>query len=417
MKNSKWFAVSALVVCTALMMVASVDNGQSATGAPTGFDNQTNGVTTQAEHDIDRLTFFSEVDSNTNGLGPVFNGTSCAWCHSDPIVGGPGQTHEVRAGHYENGVFVNPTVVINNGLSVISNRSLINTLATCPEAQEQVPSTETEVTNRMTVNTLGDGFVEAVPDSTFRAISRMQRFMTGGRIHGQAIMVDVLEAPGTQRVGRFGWKDQHASLLSFSADAYLNEQGITSQFFPEDVTDVCDSPDVPDPEDTAEADGLADIDHFARFMRATKAPPVDAAIAATPEARAGATLFRQVGCALCHSDTLKTAPAGTAINGGTFVIPVALGDKVIHPYSDFLLHNIGTGDSIVQNGGQETANKIRTAPLWGLRTHTVFMHDGKSTSVADAIARHRGEASGIMFRCKALSGAQRAQILQFLSSL
>jgi CxxC motif-containing protein (DUF1111 family) len=98
-------------------------------------------------------------------------------------------------------------------------------------------------------------------------------------------------------------------------------------------------------------------------MRATKVPPRDAAIAATDDARAGAQPFNQIGCAICHVPTITTAPAGTSVNGGTFVVPPALGNKVIHPYSDFLLHNVGTGDGIVQNGGQSTANNLRTPPL------------------------------------------------------
>lgn len=406
-------------IVTAALVVAIATIGQSESPfseAPAGFDNQSNGVSTQDVHDADRLVF-SEVDTAEKGLGPVFNGTSCAGCHSAPVTGGPGSTAEVRAGHYDNDVFINPTVTINNGTDVIANRSLINTFATCPEAQEQVPSTETIVTNRMTVNTLGDGFVEAIDDSTLKAIAQAQKRQTRGQIQGQVVMVDVLESPGTQRVGRFGWKDQQASLLSFAADAYLNEQGITSRLLPQDVTSVCDPPALADPEDVTGPDGLSDIDEFARFMRSTKVPPLDADIAATPDAKAGALLFELTGCSECHVSTLKTAPPGTVINGGTFTVPPALGNKIIHPYSDFLLHDVGTGDSIVQNGGEDTANKVRTAPLWGLRTHTVYMHDGQSKKLYDAITRHKGEASGVTARFYALPSAQREQILKFLSSL
>ena len=133
-----------------------------------------------------------------------------------------------------------------------------------------------------------------------------------------------------------------------------------------------------------------DLDLFADFMRSTKVPPRDTAIAATPDSRRGEALFAQVGCATCHTPTIVTAPAGTAINGGAFRVPAALGNKVIHPFSDFLLHDIGTGDGIVQNGGPQTRNKLRTVPLWGLRARGRFMHDAASQSFADAIARHGG---------------------------
>src|SRR5262249_14601083 len=151
------------------------------------------------------------------------------------------------------------------------------------------------------------------------------------------------------RGGRFGWKNQHASLLSFAADAYLNEQGITSRFQPTDVTPICDT--VADPEDQFE-DGLEDIDHQARFMRATKAPSRDTVLAATNDAIVGGQLFNAIGCNICHVTSITTAPAGTVINGGQFTVPAALGNKIIHPFGDFLLHDVGTGDGIVQNGGQ-----------------------------------------------------------------
>ena len=165
----------------------------------------------------------------------------------------------------------------------------------------------------------------------------------------------MLEAPGQNRGGRFGWKNQHASLLSFSADAYKNEMGITSPLDPVENTfnGVVLGPEfdpLPEPEDDGE-----DVELFARFMRATKAPPVDAARAATAAAQAGSNLFNQIGCATCHVRNITTAPPGTVINGGQFTVPAALGNKVIHPFSDFLLHDIGTGDGIVQNGGRRRA--------------------------------------------------------------
>src|SRR5678816_1148654 len=167
-------------------------------------------------------------------------------------------------------------------------------------------------------------------------------------MRGQFIQVPVLEANNVLRGGRFGWKNQHASLVSFSADAYLNEMGITSPLQPSENTSngtsVAAFDTVIDPED----DG-ADVQAFARFMRATKAPPRDTALAATFDAQQGDILFNQIGCNTCHVRSIVTVPTGTVINQGTFVVPDALGNKTIHPFGDFLLHNVGTGDGIVQN--------------------------------------------------------------------
>ena len=98
-------------------------------------------------------------------------------------------------------------------------------------------------------------------------------------------------------------------------------------------------------------------------------------------------------------------------------MPPALGDKVIHPFSDFLLHNIGTGDGIVQNGGQSTRNKLRTPPLWGMRTRDRLMHDGQSVTRTDAILRHGGQAIGSTTLFLLISDTQRSQLITFLNSL
>jgi len=172
--------------------------------------------------------------------------------------------------------------------------------------------------------------------------------------------------------------------------------GISNRLPPNnvDVTRLCDV--VSDPNDnTPDSEGLEDVDHFARFMRATKMPPRDKALAASSDGVARASLFHSVGCDFCHVSSITTAPAGTAVAAGAFIVPDSLGNKIIHPYSDFLLHNIGTGDGIVQTGGQETANKMRTPPLWGVRTRTELLHDGRSATFFDAIQRHGGEAQPV----------------------
>jgi len=401
---------------------------QSATEALAGFDTPTlvanpgsqstsNGIAEPPgdTYALDQQIYELIHDVNT-GLGPVYNGRACAECHQNPVSGGASQFTELRAGHRDaTGTFVNPTVPIDDGAASIAGRSIINDRALIPQAQEHVPATETIRAFRAALNTLGDGFVEAIDDQTLVAIGAQQPGVSQGRIHGEVIQVPVLEAPGQTRVGRFGWKDQHSSLLSFIADAYLNEMGVTNRLRPKDATTIGKT--TSDPEDTPDALGLADIDHFAEFVRGTKVPPRDAALAESPDGLAGQTLFEGMGCNTCHVESITTAPAGTVINGGAFTVPDALGNKIIHPFSDFLLHDIETGDGIVQTPPQDTANKLRTAPLWGLRMRPRYMHDLQSLTLEDAIERHRGEASRVARRFRALSPAEKEQLFTFLNSL
>jgi len=437
MKRSNLLAV---VLCHCVFVMASSagshhhsgggGGSQTGTEAPTGFttptltDNPGSQSVSNGFPEAPGDTFaedqeaFEEEDGIDKGLGPVYNARSCADCHQNPVTGGVSQVSEFRVGHVDRfGHFVSPTISINDGLNKIPNRSLVNDRAVCPESQERVPRSEFVRTFRMSLNVLGDGFVEAIDDATLQAIAAAQPGQSGGKISGELITVPLLEAAGQSRAGRFGWKDQHGSLLSFAADAYLNEQGITTRLLPTDTTTVCKDPNIPDPEDHLDDIGLADIDRFAAFIRGTNAPPVDATLLATPDAQAGQALFTTLGCATCHVPSITTAPVGTVLNGGTFTVPDALGDKIIHPYSDFLLHDVGTGDGIVQNGPADTATKLRTTPLWGLRTHDRLMHDGISGTREEAINRHGGEASDARKAFQGLSNTQRSQLLTFLNSL
>lgn len=413
-----------LCIATVAAACAIVGIAQTATPAPAAFatpinNNQagavSNGFTDNATFAADESVFMEEEDIGV-GLGPVYNARSCVDCHAQPNVGGTSQVTELRVGHDDaSGNFVNPTLTINDGATSIPNRSLVNDRAICAQASFNVPGAENVRALRATTNVLGDGFVEAIDSNTLLAIANAQPGQSAGQIAGTFIQVPVSEAPGQIRAGRFGWKNQQASLLSFAADAYVNEQGVTSRLQPTETTTLCDT--VADPEDHPDAQGLADIDHFARFMRATQVPPVDATLAATSDAQAGASLFNAIGCNICHVTSITTAPAGTVINGGAFTVPAALGNKIIHPYSDFLLHNVGTGDGIVQNGGQATANLMRTVPLWGGRTRDRLMHDLLSFTRNDAILRHAGEATGVINNYRSLSTTQKNQLITFLQSL
>ena len=398
------------LVVLVLVMSAPVVYAITATEAPAGFDNLTNGFLTQTQFDIDLATFDAREEAD-EGLGPLYNAQACAECHQNPVSGATSQVTELRAGTLDqfSGAFTNPP-----------GGSLINDRAIDAKIQERLTTTQNLVDTRSSLNILGDGFVEAIADATFTSIQAAQ---PSGR-KGTIIRVPVLEATaGTTRIARFGWKNQHASLLSFAADAYLNEMGITSPLQPTENTSmgvsVAAFDAVPDPEEAGTAANPfgPDVEAFARFMRSTKVPPRDTALAATADAIAGANLFTSIGCASCHTATITTAPAGTVINGTKFTVPPALGDKIIHPYSDFMLHDVGTGDGIIQNGGAVSQFKMRTPPLWGLRTRARFMHDLFNTTRTNAIQRHTNEAEPVIQNYLNLSVTQQNQIGVFLNSL
>jgi CxxC motif-containing protein (DUF1111 family) len=376
------------------------DRRVDAMPAPAGFDNESNGFVSQQMFESDRESF-EDRETIADGLGPVYNASSCAECHQNPVVGGASQVTEIRAGRFVRGSFIE-----HPGGSLIQDRAIH------PSIQEHVMDEYDTRAIRISVSTLGDGFIEAIADGTLISISEGQP----QSMRGEVVRVPILEANGVLRVGRFGWKNQHASLESFAADAYLNEMGITSPLQPVENTSigkpVADYDSVADPED-----GGSDVRAFARFIRATKAPPRDEALTNTTDAKAGSLIFTKIGCETCHVESIVTAAAGTSINGGAFVVPQALGDKLIHPYSDFLLHDVGTGDGIVQNGGASTANKLRTPPLWGLRTRSRLMHDGQSLTLTEAILRHRAEAAGTVSIFRMLSRVELHQLFVFLNSL
>src|SRR4051812_24652915 len=212
--------------------------------APTSFDDTTNGFVKQPQHDKDRETF--EVrDFIKDGLGPVYNAQACSECHQNPISGSVSQINELRAGHLDDfGNFVDAP-----------GGSLINDRAIDPKIQGRVPplfsagidKDEPVRTTRTSLNLLGDGFVEAVPNQTLLDIAANQPndVVSGHLVHGQAIPVPIEELPPDSRlkcrIGRFGHKDQHASLLSFSGDAYLNEIGITNRLFLQENSSLCRS--------------------------------------------------------------------------------------------------------------------------------------------------------------------------------
>ena len=431
-----------ILIPLAVLSLILAFSASRSTEAPTGFDNKSNGVTDDVTHEADQMRF-EEVELVSDGLGPLYNAQSCRECHQSPVSGAASQVAELRVGHRgSDGNFHNPEIPIAGGAEVISGRSLVNDRSICPNAafpdkeiQERVPETENIRTFRLSLSLLGDGFVEAVADQTLIDLAAQQCKSSHRKICGQVLQVPIVEAPGQMSVGRFGWKDQHASLLSFAGDAYLNEMGITNRLQPDEVTNLCNAHS--EPNDTPGPDGLSDIDHFARFVRATKAPARDSQLASGAVAKKGEGLFDKIGCATCHVETLTTAPAGTKINGGTFAIPIALGSVAFHPWGDFLMHDVGTGDGILQatrehygkrvfqimsdylskQDFESSRNKIRTAPLWGVRLRPRLMHDGASLTLRDAIQRHQGEAMHVSQKFEKLKREDQEAIIEFLKSL
>jgi len=427
-----------------------------------GFDDETNGLIPQGKplEDcvqpvpgtfLDDKAIFEDVDEIADGLGPVYNAQSCRECHQNPVTGAISQITELRAGHTVNNTFFDAS-----GGSLINNRGIptpnYSDTHKSAKVQERVPplftagiigggppitGDEGTRTFRTSLNTLGDGFVEAIADGTLISIAARQKGITNQEVHGLVINVPVLEAGGRFRVGRFGWKNQHASLLSFSGDAYLNEIGITNFLVRDENTSLGrfvgfgsgfdivpdNTPCEDDPSILCGEDVERDVDVFAEFMRATQAPPQDRDIQKkfSTDIVAGAALFEsmngQYSCSVCHIPSITTGNNCQPINGGAFRIPPALARKTIHPFGDFLLHDIGTGDLIVQNGGPITRTRVRTAPLWGVRTRTNLMHDGESFTFNEAILRHAGEASQVRARYQALTPTQKQQLITYLESL
>lgn len=341
---------------------------------------------------------FLEVEEPEEGLGPVFNGRSCAECHSIPAVGGTGNMLEMRIGiRHQDGSFGEPP-----GGTVLQLFSVPS-----HEAQPVMPKEVNVIARRKPIPVFGAGLVEAVADETLLALEDPED-RDGDGISGRAHrLLDV--ATGQWRVGRFGWKAQQATLLAFGAEAYRDEMGITSDLFPDEA---CPGGDcerirlvdlVADPEDGPErSTGLRGIDNFAHFMQLLGPPPRGEI---TEEVLLGERIFLQLSCGRCHVPTLTTGRHRFR----------ALSNKRFFPYSDFLLHDVGPGDGIQQ--GEARPEEIRTPALWGLRLRAPFLHDGSAFTLRDAILRHGGEAETSRQLFEALSPEDQQHLLAFLDSL
>jgi CxxC motif-containing protein (DUF1111 family) len=346
------------------------------------------------------LDDFIEVETAEEGLGPAFNGASCAVCHNVPAIGGGGVVLETRAGYRgRDGTFRG----LNEAGDTLMHLFSVPTHA----CQPMIPDDVTVIARRAPIPLFGAGLVEAISDDTLRALEDPLDANADGVSGRAAIVEDV--ASGELRVGRFGWKAQHATLLAFGADAYRNEMGITNDLFPSETAHgistaqmrLCDP--LPDPEDVREPAtrrrGIDNFESFMKFLAPVPRGPID------DDNRAGERVFSAIGCAACHVPVLVTAPASNP-----------LFDRRPAPlFSDLLLHDIGTGDGIAQASARP--GEIRTPALWGLRFRRPLLHDGSAATIEEAIERHRNEAALARRGAASLGEGDRRRLLAFLRSL
>ena len=341
---------------------------------------------------------FESIETAEGGLGPIFNNNACAACHSAGASGGASSIVVTRFGRRGPRGGFDPLTA--------QGGTLLHEFAIDPAVLEHIPAEANVIAHRITTPLFGAGLVEAIPDE--QILLNAARRQPDGISGRAAVIVDVVS--GSPRIGHFGWKAQHASLLGFAADAYVNEMGITSRFFPHDIAPngnaalLARYDKVPDVEDEVDpATGKGDIDASSDFIRLLGAPPP---LRASASAVAGGRLFQQLNCDGCHTPVMFTGAS-----------PVkALAHQRVPLFSDLLLHDMGSlGDGIEQ--GAAGAREMKTAPLWGLRVRGPFLHDGRAKTVGEAIRAHDGEAEAASRRFKRLDDAEKRQLLDYLMTL
>ena len=336
---------------------------------------------------------FDSIFSPGKGLGPLFNSTSCGECHEDPAKGGRGDEVEVHATAFKGGV-CDPLVA--EGGFVIQQHTTPALKQALGIDAEPFPPSATARAMRTTPVVFGRGLLDAVPESVILAYAdpddknhdgisgRPNRFTDG-------------------RLGRFGRKGFVPALDEFNAGAFSAEMGVTNPAVRTEET-IGGKPipagvdPVPEPEI-----GQAQLDLTDAFVRFLASPTP---LKLGPEGRRGRQLFSQIGCAACHIPTLRT---------GDSPVP-ALRNKEFAAYTDLLLHDMGPGLADVCLG-LATSSEFRTEPLLDLRDAKAFLHDGRDTTLGQAIEAHGGEASGARDRFKALPPADRNALIAFLKSL
>lgn len=400
--NRRGFVQNGFAATGALLLIsAGIAGGGKVVQGPPPAGGPLPGLTADqlAAFDNGRQVF-QRNESPPTGLGPVFNARSCFECHR---AGGPGGastnigvSRVTRIGGLQNGQYTDLEAV---GGPVIQARSLREIIPGYLFPGEVVPAQAQFVSRRITTPLFGAGLIEAIPAATIIAGAQIpQPFGIQGQVN---FITD--PASGNLEVGRFGWKSQHSSLFSFSADAYLNEMGITTPLFPEENKPQGQTiPGGADPAGDPE-DNNGDAQRLAVFMRFMAPAPGN-----PPGAQyfRGETLFIKLLCVNCHTPTMRTGPNPVA----------ALSNKDVRLFSDLLLHRMGSGlaDGIVQ--GQASGDQFRTAPLWGIAQRPFLMHDGRARTIAEAVNFHGGEASTSAARFRTLSRSDQTALESYLFS-
>ena len=389
-------ATAGLAIATFASLVAA----SAASDAPPQFGDPLPGLTaSQSSAFAHGRTEFNTAEGVDDGLGPVFNGRSCLECHSVPAAGGGSERLVTRFGTTTNGKF---DPLAQYGGSLIQDHAITRADGSTHNfSPETVPSVATIVVHRRTPPLFGLGYVDAVPDQTLYTLAALEAQRGDGTAGRVNVVTSV--ATGLQAAGKFGWKSQVPSLFVFSGDAYLNEMGITNPLFPNENCPNGDCSQLkwnPRPDINDLGDGVDAFNHFMTMLAAPSRGVI------TSDVTAGEQVFDNAGCTSCHVPTMHTGSSDIA----------ALDNKPFHPYSDFLLHDMGAlGDGIVM--GNSTGREMRTAPLWGLRMITRYLHDGRASTLTDAILGHDGQARAARDRFAALDDGSKSKLLAFLNSL
>jgi len=394
---------------------------------------------------------FEEVEDVADGMGPRLNLDGCGSCHSQPAIGGtspavnpqvafanaatPSQLAAVSAFIRLDGpvrevrLVRNPDGTPDGG---VTNTFTITGREGADGCNLQQHDFAREIANRNIIFRIptpvfGAGLIEQIPDAAIlanQAAYSSQKRELGIRgkpnvaVTGRTISGSPNRNGNDGTISRFGWKAQNQSLLLFSGEAYNVEMGITSELFQSErnQTPQCQFADVPNDTQNFDATdaltGTTAIQNFANFQRflAPPQPSTNMPGGATSIAR-GKSLFSSIGCALCHTPTLRTSAKSTVF---------ALRDQDANLYSDLLVHDMGEGlaDGVSQGGAGP--REFRTSPLWGLGQRVFFLHDGRTSDLKVAIREHASdgsEANGVVRRFNDLRESDKQHLLNFLRSL
>jgi CxxC motif-containing protein (DUF1111 family) len=396
-----------------------------------------------ADFEVTKAAFLT-VENINDGLGPVFNEAACGNCHTLGATGGAGEQIERRYGRFVNGVF---DPLGNRGGSLRQLFTLGSFTAadgrSCTVPLEREPA-EATVHNvgRLTTPVFGLGLVDAMPDAFFDGLAAAEPSAIRGTVNRVPVLLpdpnDPTQRVGGLRVGRFGWKAGVPTLMQFSADAYMNEMGITTQhcvrgtsvldFATESAPNGipqslgCDdlAPPAPAGVPAGTDDSVGDcsggrteiqddVAEFTEFMTALAPPARD--LSDLIAVQRGEPLFHSIGCAGCHTSTTFRTPSAP-FNG----VP---GNFAYNPYSDFLAHDMGALGDQIGNAGDSLAvtRRMRTAPLWGIRFRNKLLHDGRTTDIPTAVRAHAGQGAAAAAAFNSLSSANQHNVVQFVRSL